>query len=31
MKTCQGNREDSDKTMVAEVKVVGGSSGSFTI
>ena len=29
MKTCQGNEEDSDKIVVAEVKVVRGSSGSF--
>lgn len=28
MKTCQGNGEDSDKIVVAEVEVVRGSSGS---
>lgn len=29
MKTCQGNREDSDKILVAEVKVARGSSDFF--
>lgn len=28
VKTCQGNGEDSDKIVVAEVEVVRGSSGS---